>query len=425
MVQLMKKIIQFMKNDTMIKGFSLLLSGSAIAQIFAFIVSPILTRLYTPAEYGINSVFMAILTINSVFATLRIQVPLSITNKDREKSILTNVGFYLTILFSILVLILTSSLGEEISILFDIKDEQWLKWLPLSTLGIGLYEVFYHNLLGNQRYKEMTYISIMKVVLQEAFQIGLSFFNIGFQGLIIGNLISYVVINIFMIYTISPQLLKFKKEEYLSTIKDNLDYPKFAFPAELLGMSSRQFVPLILTFLFLPEVSGFYALANRLIGVPINLIANSLRQVYIKEASVEFAETKSIKNNFIKTSKILFVISIPICIGIYIIGPYFFGIVFGDEWVESGYYLRALIPFFISRFTIVPLMSSMYIIKKTKFEILSNSILVLALLTLTIVFKVFNLNNQYLFLWSYSLIYALIYVFIYFLMYFLIKKVKN
>lgn len=421
----MKQFFKRVFNNSMFQGFSLLLSGSALSQIFSFLISPVLTRLYNPAEYGVNSVFMSVLLISSVFATLRLQVPISIAESDEEKRNLLNIGFITSALFSILLFAVVFIFDDQIIELFDVSEIAWLYILPISTFLIGVYELLYNNVLGNRGYKSMTVISTLKVVFQGVFQILLSFFNLGYIGLILGNLISYIIVDLMLLKTNSNYIEKPQSSKLKDTWNVYIDYPKFAFPAELLGMTSRQALTIILTYLFTPAASGFYALANRLIGVPINLIANSLRQVYIKEASVEFHKKGTIKRSFRNSSFALFGASIPIIIVIYWLGPIFFEIVFGEQWVEAGYYLRAMLLYFFTRFTIVPLMASMYVIGKTRFEIGANSLVLTVLVLITIIFQVNNGQDPILFLQAYSIGYTISYVVIYILMWINIIKLQK
>ena len=54
-------------NSVFLKNVITLISGTAISQIIVILISPVLTRLYTPNEFGLFGAFMAIVSIISTF----------------------------------------------------------------------------------------------------------------------------------------------------------------------------------------------------------------------------------------------------------------------------------------------------------------------------------------------------------------------
>src|SRR5699024_10809027 len=159
---------------------------------------------------------------------------------------------------------------------------------PFSTMLLGIHEILFQNLLSSKMYRAMSYVTIIRVVVQGLTQILFSFTGYFYIGLILGNIISYIMSLIYMIMLLRVLFKLFKFTQYKSVLKKNIDYPKFAFPAELASMASFSIVPIVISFIYSPEVTGFYALANKLIGLPIGLFGNSMRQVFIREASIEY-----------------------------------------------------------------------------------------------------------------------------------------
>ena len=48
-----------------------LMTGTAIAQAIPILISPILTRLYTPNEFGILALYMAVVSVVAIIVTGR------------------------------------------------------------------------------------------------------------------------------------------------------------------------------------------------------------------------------------------------------------------------------------------------------------------------------------------------------------------
>ncbi|MFW3497546.1 oligosaccharide flippase family protein [Aerococcus viridans] len=414
-----KKLINKAKQDSLIKNFSVLFSGTAVAQVISFILSPVLTRLYSPAEFGVNSIYNSFLLIGAVFATLRLQTPIAMTDKNEERSRLTELSLSTSLFFGIVIGLLALVFPSELNSIFGVESPHWFWVLPISMLFIGAYETFFQALLSEQRYRDMTVVSIAKVTVMGAAQIGLVFFNLGYMSLILGNLISYIVVVLYMILKVKYKIQLPDFSELSKTFKQYAEYPKYAFPAELLSISSTQLLPIMISFLYNSEVTGYYSLANRLIGVPITVIGNSLRQVYLKEATLEYKQTGNVYKTFKKTSTMLLGIAFPIGLVLAVIAPWFFGIFFGEGWAIAGTYLQLLVPVFLARFIVTPIMGTIYIVNKTKLGILVNGALMSISIILTIIFSVMAISEPEPFFISYSLAYLAVYLVIY--IYFWIK----
>ncbi|MED4016048.1 lipopolysaccharide biosynthesis protein [Sutcliffiella cohnii] len=418
------KLINKIKKDSLMKGFSILFSGTVITQIITLLLAPILTRLYTPAQFGINALFIAILAIFGVVATLRLQFAIAITDCSKEKKALSVICIFTSLIISLLLLILILFYGELISYAFNIDSTNWLWLLPISTFFLGIYEMLFQNLLSRKRYKLMAKVTIVKVTTQSVFQIVLAFFNLGYMGLIIGNLISYIIPVIIMIWVLNIRSTKLNltKNYCFEVLRKYSDFPKYAFPAELTSITTYSMIPIVITYLFTSSITGYFSLANRLIGIPVGLFGNSLRQVYIREASEELTKKGTVKTSFIRTSKILVFISVPTALCLFIFSPTFFKIVFGDEWIMSGVYVQVLILFFSARLIVGPLISTVSIIGKQKSALFVNLGILLGLMFLTIIFNYLNIHKPVLFLLLVSLIFSSIYLGFYCFMFKVIKK---
>ena len=61
-----------------------LMTGTSIAQAIPIAISPILTRIYTPEDFGVFALYMAIATVVSVIATGRYETAIMLPKKDSE-----------------------------------------------------------------------------------------------------------------------------------------------------------------------------------------------------------------------------------------------------------------------------------------------------------------------------------------------------
>src|ERR1700738_4276204 len=67
-----------------LRNVAIMLTGSVAGQLVSVLLSPILTRIYSPQQFGILSVYMAILTMLVVVASLRYEIALTLATSEEE-----------------------------------------------------------------------------------------------------------------------------------------------------------------------------------------------------------------------------------------------------------------------------------------------------------------------------------------------------
>ena len=76
------KIAKDLRRSNFAKNTMIVSAGTAFAQGMGIIFSPIITRIYTPEEYGLLAVFSSITALLVVFSSLRYQVAIPIADND-------------------------------------------------------------------------------------------------------------------------------------------------------------------------------------------------------------------------------------------------------------------------------------------------------------------------------------------------------
>ena len=72
--------IKALKSD-FVKSVLTLMTGTAIAQLIAYLVYPVLTRIYSPADIGELGVYTRLVAFIAAFATARYELTLPLQNR--------------------------------------------------------------------------------------------------------------------------------------------------------------------------------------------------------------------------------------------------------------------------------------------------------------------------------------------------------
>ena len=99
-----------------------LMSGTTLGQAISLAVYLILSRLYTPADFGIFALYMSILSITNITATAKYELAVMMPREDREGLNLMGLSAIISVCVSLLLFLL---------LLFFILGRQLMFWLLL------------------------------------------------------------------------------------------------------------------------------------------------------------------------------------------------------------------------------------------------------------------------------------------------------
>jgi len=107
--RMLNRIKKRLASNDFLKSLAVLMTGTLIAQVIGYLLAPIITRLYTPAEMGEFGMFQRVTVLLATIATARYEYALPLPKKDNHAFILFRFAIK-TSLITIL-LCLTAGLG--------------------------------------------------------------------------------------------------------------------------------------------------------------------------------------------------------------------------------------------------------------------------------------------------------------------------
>lgn len=351
-----------------------LVTGTTIAQAIPSAISPILSRIYTPEEFGVFALYMSIVSIISVISTGRYELAIMLPRKDEYAFHLTALASFITLVVSILFFLIVLFFSDNIGKILKSTDIiSWLYLIPISVLVSGLYQImnFWHN--RKKRYTEIAKNRILQSTGTASTQLSF-YFIIKSAGLILGQLIGQLIA---LIYFVNVYVTKDKKNYKMSRIKTIAiarryrKFPQIDVPTSFLNLAANQSPNILLVTLFSTGVGGFYYLTQRVLQAPITLISKSILEVFKQKASEDFAKKGHCREIYKKTFlSLLLITSFPSLILFFWVQD-IFAIIFGEEWREAGEYAQLLIPALFFRFIANPMGFMFYIAEKQIWNLLT------------------------------------------------------
>ncbi|MCP1716095.1 O-antigen/teichoic acid export membrane protein [Methanocalculus alkaliphilus] len=355
------KFIHFINKNPLYKGVLVLGSGTALAQLIGILSMPIITRLYTPSDLGMLTIYSSILSLVIVTASFRYEIAYPLPKKNEDVVNLFALCLLLligtTIGFSLLLIIA----GNFFIVFFNLDSVQSIVWLLIiGFFGMGLYTILNHWAIRQRNYTKITHTKINQSVSGSVAKIVLGMLAMGPIGLIVGHIISQIAgIGTFLKAIWKSERTSFKVVSFSgirSVAKEYWKFPAFSIPSSFLNAFALQLPPIMLLYLYNSQIVGFYALAHMLIVAPGSVIKASIGQAFHGDAAKMVREgSPELKTLYIQTVKHLSLLAIPL-IGIpSLLGPLYVPILFGEEWIDAGWYLLPLALMVIPAFVISPI----------------------------------------------------------------------
>lgn len=411
------------KNNFLINVITLV-SGSAISQGILLTATPFLTRLYTPEEFGVFALYLAIVGIISVIASWKYELAIMLPKEESDAQALLFLSVIIAFITSIFVFIVIFVFKDFI--INHTANFNLFMWLvPVGVLVTGLLQVFtawgtrkeYYNIVSSSRVVQSGTTIVGQISLKFAKNIS--------TGLIWGNLIGTMA-SLFILVVLSVKkqainLRKVHKKQIMDNMAKYSNFPKFQSFSVLINSLSQNLPILLLTYFYQPEIAGFYSLTHRALNTPVRLIGGSVRQVYFQRAAKVYSNNQSIKTIFLKSTLGLAKISIVPYVILILFAPTIFTFVFGDAWLISGLYAQLLVLFIFSLTINPPAVMSIQILGMQKFHLNYEILLAFCrFFSIYIGFQFFN--NHYVSVGLFALVGML---FNMFLVIYIYKKVVN
>jgi O-antigen/teichoic acid export membrane protein len=363
-----------------------LMTGTTIAQAIPIAISPILTRIYTPADFGVFAIFLAITTIFGSISNARYELAIMLPEKDEDAINIVALGFLITLLMStILFIIIVLFQDYFIKLLNNQEIGIWLYFVPITVLFIGLFNVLNYFNNRKKNYKDIANATIIKSIALSIVQVAIGFLKNGASGLISGQIIAQLFANVKLLKNIIKDkklVSNISKEKMKTLAKRYINFPKFSMWAIFANTLSIHLTNVLISSFYSVATLGFYSLVQKVLGMPTALIGGSIGQVFFQEATKEKELTGKATKSFNTTVKKLIIIGVPVFSILYFIVEDIFAFVFGEEWRIAGQYAKIVIPLFFIRFISSSLSVSLVVFEKQQSELYINLILILIILLL-------------------------------------------
>ncbi|MBN2175414.1 MAG: oligosaccharide flippase family protein [Bacteroidales bacterium] len=347
------------------KSVVTLASGSSIAQLIPFAAEPILSRLFTPAEFGIFEIYAAVVLMLGAIASARYEMAIVLPKLENKATNLLGLSVVIVVIFALFCTAFILVSENRLTVWINNPEfSRYLYYIPIGIFLVGINRSFLFWALRQKYMKMMSLSRILESSGKAGSSIVFGIIRFSSFGLILGQIIGLVVSTALLIFS----FLRFDRKNirfltwkhFLRQAKVYSEFPKINVPIAISEMIQISGIIFIFSFFFDNTKIGEFSKALRIMLIPLNLIGTSVAQVFYQKASKDILKGADISVGLKKIVRNLAFIALPAFVLLLFISPWLFGFVLGKDWVTAGEYARILAPwifvkFFITPVTVVPL----------------------------------------------------------------------
>jgi O-antigen/teichoic acid export membrane protein len=176
------------------------MTGTTIAQALPIAAAPILTRIYTPEEFGVFAFYFAVVSILAVMATGRYELAIVLPRRKSHAFQLVALSSLISLLISLFFVLIIWLFQDKINNLLGKPElSSWLYFIPLSIFLTGLYQSFYYWFNREKNYNVMAKSRVVQSGMMVTSLVIFGWFSkVAGMGLVIGQVIGQVFSVLFM-----------------------------------------------------------------------------------------------------------------------------------------------------------------------------------------------------------------------------------
>lgn len=358
-------------------GSFLLMLGSMGAQILTFLITPVITRIYTPEDMGAFAFYTAAIGILALVSTARYDMAIISPKRDKVARVLVKLVTVISVsMFAVsMVLLLVYALSPLVTVM-NLSVNAWFWFIPISVFLSALQVSYTSYLLRNKQYGAIAIIRLLTAASAAGFSVALGWLHFGVWGLLLSSL-GALLIGVFLAQRAArlKWWQKLSRRQTLVVAKRYINYPRIDLPSSLLGVVGSQLPTLLLGAYFGTAFLGFYALADRLLLAPLSTLGGAVGSIFRVRATELAATLGGFRQEYSRTFIILLIPAIMFFMPIMVFGEDIFVVIFGARWRTAGQIAQILSPLYFARLIASPLSMSLYVRNRMQVDIIGQILL--------------------------------------------------
>lgn len=346
-MNLIRKLLRdFLPKGSAIRQVSIIAGGTTLAQLLNFAIIPVISRIYSPGDFGVMAVFVSITAIMVEFSGFRFYRAIPLPKDERYAKALVVLSILMhTVLVSLIAMFvliwgkfLLSRLSMEVLIPFRFL-------IPVAVTLIGINWILSRWAIREELFYTIAQTKITQSILGILIKVFLGIIGIRPFGLLVGKIVSQSggILTLFIALIRKRGFPKSSKENIFRVAKRYRKFPLFETWSAVMNTLGNQMLPILFISLFDSTAAGFFAMSQNFLAIPSVFIGQAIGQVFLQRASNARYQNR-LKELSLQTYKLMLQLGLFPIVMLSLFAPTIFPLLLGQEWQQAGYFAMVLGP---------------------------------------------------------------------------------
>ena len=319
---------------------------TALGQASFVIALPVLSRLYTPSDFGLFTIYLSIVNIGGPIVGLKFKSALYAARTKQEASV--------TLALSVLTITIMSGVAAIALFIFSRQlmgtlnpVARWMTWyLPFGLLLAGMWSASSAWAVKSEAISTLGIARLVQPAAMTGMQL-VAGLTVPASGIILigAHLISHIAYSTFIFsrtvtWSDFSVLVPNRWTIVLQHARAQSHFPLYVLPAQISFLAVSNFPPLLLSLFYGAEIAGHCGVAYRLVAAPLAIASLPLGAIFTSVVSrlPHGAVVVPLARRVFLAS--LFFVAVPILL-LGAAAPAFAPAVLGDRWLATGQIIAA------------------------------------------------------------------------------------
>lgn len=372
-----RRVARIMPTGRIARGFMMLTGGTVVAQVITACAMPIVTRLYTPAQMGVISVFLAFFSFWTSLLSLRYESAVLVAHEDSESYWILRLGALCVVGMSLLAWPVLRILRARDIFGFGLLPT-WSAGLAVPILcGYGLFMVLRMWALRGGSTRKIALASVARSLSSALLRVTLGLLGAGVPGLFAAELLGAWG-GTGVLYragrrpfaAANPGITSWRQLRAVMIRYSN--FVKYELPSVAIDNIASAIPVPMLSSLYGAEVAGWFGMARLLVAIPNAQVGRAVGDTFQMELARAIREQRyrEAQHLFNRLLLILSLFGLIPLIGFVALGPIMVPYIFGRNWSEMGWIAACMAPWMYAALVVSPLSSLLSVIQVQQYKLI-------------------------------------------------------
>lgn len=335
-----------MKIKGIVGEAATLVSGNVLAQVITLLAYFVLTRIYTPDDYGLFNIFYSYIEVLIIFSTCKYELAIVVADDEHEASAVARFALRINAFVSVglltvaVLLWLTGALPGNFALL------GWMVLLiPPMVFFCGTSRIYSFLYNRFHRYAMIAVSDNVNAGTGAVMKVVLGLLGFSQSGLPVGTVIGQAASNInYRLRLRSLALPKSTAAEGKAAARKHRNFPFYVATKDLVNTFSSN-LPFLWAALYFDRAEiGLYGLALTFTLQPVNILSAAFERVLYARTAEAVRNRQPALHLLRRFLVLLLAVAVPVCVLAWLLAEPLFVFCFGDRWQGCGIYVQALLP---------------------------------------------------------------------------------